>query len=1266
MSASVCVRGRSGYTMRKSMLGIILFLSVCIGIALFPAVAYATQDDPQDGPDASRVMDSEQANSDEAPDVSNVSARERLGQSEILINNQSVSETSMYRKIDTVTLRVTRNPHFSTRMKGLREDERKSCELFRGSTLRYAGKIDAGISGLMLQKARFSIRDDGGDLIWSGKDLEPLFRPLTKAVGQRNGVYQLEGNVPGCLGNVLASPQKVTFTLDNTAPQVIDITGVKGDEGRSLIPYEIKDKRYAVYAGAGVQTVSVHLRDMLPEEQRNESDPRTGDALHGNGASGLGGAGVRVYIPAPTDLEGKVIGEDVHIETHVDDNGQIVVPLEQEGFYDLQRITVEAEDHAGNVLHNAGILVKGKSGDTINYDAMVVDVENDNETDIVVEKKSDYADSRVPGYYFRGPVKAKFNVTDRWFPLCRQLSKLSSAMLEGSGGNTSPQISEGISELDWSTVDFGQWKRTGDYTWTLESDDILLKGHDKQVEGKYRIQFAYSGLQHEDTVSVKEYVMDWTAPKLGGITVSENKPVRWNWVFANKPVTVTLTDIYDAVSGICSPSATGSSDSNDCVGRGTESVKFGSLESMGSTDGIDGETSNATFAGSTAAGTVSFQLSEDGQRLDLSRTGISLTDAAGNPVDTGALNEYAGVNGSSANSEIKGIAGIAIDLLAPKVDVIYDNNDVRNGKYYKAHRSGTVTVHESNFDFTQLHDADVTVASITIDGRGKLTIPAKAFSNPSGDMKTYMAQFKADEEGAWEVMASYGDPGGHLLEPYHDEFVVDTTAPVLTLAFDNNNVVNGKYYNAARTGKITVVDRNFSDSDSVITVVAKDDSGKGYPGPALGQWKHEDREGGQQQWTVDIPFSGEMHYSMKVEATDLAGNAARPISEPEFVVDLTRPQISIINVENETAYAGTVAPLIRVDDTNLNQKNTTYRLVGARHGQIDIRKLGEGVTDKSEKSSRMIMFKDFERKSDIDDVYTLTAKSVDMAGNGCEVSKTFSVNRFGSTYSFDTNTQNLRGVYLKKTGDVRISEINVSGLHIDQSQVVIAKNDRAQLLGPGDYAISQDEDKGWSRTVYTIPANRFADDGYYRVLLQSMDKAGSLSQNTMDNKNAERTKSAEVNFAIDSTAPSARLLGVDSGSVYYEPEGKDSDIDAKDNMSVLRAELYVDGILAQSWDGNEMLDDKPRYVIPADATAHSVSVKVVDRAGNTAIADYDNIYIASNWWQYALHTPWIVSMMVFMGILSIAAMGGVAILIIGHRRRFAYRSNPFDLSGNDV
>ncbi|KFJ00008.1 Ig-like domain-containing protein [Bifidobacterium stellenboschense] len=1186
------------------------------------------------------------------------------GTAETLVNGKSVKENGQYytKDIESVTIKVKDDPAFAFRTAILKAKYGKT-NVFDGSSVQYSTKNENGLSATI---GDADIDTTAATLTWKGAKLNKLFVPLAKQIAagktQTNGNYTIKAPLTDGAVVLLASPKDVKFTLDEVAPEISKISGAEGVEGTSLVKgYTVKGKSYDVYAAAGNQQIKLYVKDLLPEGQSAKNVRDDDNVKNEVGTSGIDDRSVTFSVPAPVDLEGKEIGKAV-TDKKADDydpaKGVFTITLDQEGFYDLNDITVNVKDVAGNERKTASIL-SAPVKDKINYTAIVADVNDDNSAKLIVDDVKGNPESREPGYYYRGKTRATYEITDKWFPLYQKLTKLHTNVLAGSTGDTAPQDpNTGVTDVKELKVTDGTWKQNG-YTWTLADQPVELKGNNDEVEGKYHLNLTYNGLRPEQKNANKDFVMDWTAPKLGNLTSSVTSPAKWNWIFATTGVTVTLDGVNDPISGICSATATNSPDTHDCASKGEESVAFSQLGfDKWISDVSEHPAPAAVYAGTTAAGSISFSFDGDSQRLTLGNTSIALTDAAGNPVDTGALNKYEGVNGDKAANNVKGVEGIAIDTVAPTISIAYDNNDVRNGKYYKAHRTGTVTLVESNFDFSLKNEPARVIVTTTVDGE-KRTYGVASFSNPSGDRKTYVATFKADKDGDWTVDASYTDPGDHASNVIHEEFTVDTVAPKLTLTFDNNNVKNGMYYSADRNATVREVERNFSESESVITTTAKDDNKADQPAPGASGWVRTGGERESTEWTNHVAFTGELHYTIKATATDLAGNVAQEVSEPEFVIDKTKPSIKIDRVEDKTAYAGTVAPLITTDDTNIDMSKVKWTLKGAHRGELKDKKLPQSTT-KDTDNSQVVDFADFERKVDIDDVYTLTAEATDMAGNTYKTQKTFSANRFGSTYVFTAGTQNLRGAFIKKSQPVTVSEINVSGLDQGKSHVVVAKDASAKQLADKDFTMKTTDDKGWSRTEYTIPAKQFNEDGYYRVQLTSEDKAGNLSQNTMEKKDEDRKSNAEVNFALDTTAPTSAALGVTSGNVYLDQNGRNVGIDAKDNLQVASAEIAVDGETQATWNGNTLLKSTPTFRLPADGARHEITVTTVDKAGNQSTAVYDNITIASNWWQYAMSTAWIRNTIIFGVIIVIAAIAGAIVAISRRRKSLAYRNNPFD------
>lgn len=1082
---------------------------------------------------------------------------------------------------------------------------------------------------------------------------------------QRNGKYTFSPTSEEPLG--LFNPGSVI--LDGKKPQVSFKGGPSQSGHNKFIPkipkLKIKDNPYqnlsamVVSQKTGSTQYAFYFWDELPEgqltaKQKNEAG-RFSDTPN---TSGLNKSTLRVELPAPRDLTGKEIGP---AKTLTPDNpgGELVGPdrnnlaafqINAEGLYRMDQIKVHIADNAGNMLE---VPLAKLLGDKVKYDVLVVDRRETSVqgAQVRVQKAKGTPESTSPELYYRGDVNISYTVSDRWFPLYVTQEDLPAGFfsIELKEHPKDPASRYQVVPQKFSFNEFVQVERD---RWQLGGIKLpRAKDNPKMPkEGAYNLKWAYRGFAEEKTEGnvEKSFTIDYTGPKLGKLQVSPTGVVHAPWIFASSTFEATLGEIEDTVSGIDDKALGFKYYESNMADSAKPALGFSNVLADQERNPKPKLQYKAVKA--DMIGTATFRMSGDSQRLRFDQTAIGLTDKAGNPADTGYLGEFKDSD-LPTDKQGKRPVGVVVDKSAPTVEVAFDNNNARNQKYYKAGRTATVTVKESNFDLLRKLDRAQVVVTNSRDGNA-FTVPVEQFENPSGDKRTWVYRHRYDADGDWKLRAEVTDLAGRKSNAVEDEFVLDKLEPQLTVTFDNNHPTNGMYYNHPRTATVTIVDRNFSQADSPVVVQARDDAGRPTGAPS-GGWAKT----GKDTWSMRIPFTGESHYALLAKATDMAGNAAHEVKEPEFVIDTTKPEIKIGGVENLTAYSGTVRPVVVADDTNLDHSRVEYRLNGNYRGAVTDLLTRTKESDNHEE----IIYDDFDRDPKVDDIYQLNAKVTDMAGNSTEVMKTFSVNRFGSTYLFEGNTGNLRGKYLDAPQNVQVTEVNVSGLENNLTQVQVAKNDQLQTLSPESYSrIGQTTKAGWSATKYTIPAKLFNKAGYYRVLFSSIDKAGNLSQNTMDKKNEAHNATAELKFAIDKQKPQVRTGALESNKVYYD-ESKDIDVNAKDNLALSAAQIEVDGQVVRTWDGAELDKNVPAYRLAADAQPHDITLRVQDKAGNESVAAYSNVVVARSFWRYLLANPLLLA-----GVLVGAALVGIGLIalivaLVRRRRRLAYRHNPFGM-----
>ena len=392
-----------------------------------------------------------------------------------------------------------------------------------------------------------------------------------------------------------------------------------------------------------------------------------------------------------------------------------------------------------------------------------------------------------------------------------------------------------------------------------------------------------------------------------------------------------------------------------------------------------------------------------------------------------------------------------IDVTAPTIEVEYDNNDVQNGRYFKADRVATVTVTERNFS-SDLIDISTQSSNISSWSYSK-------GSDANGDDDKWTAEITYHVDGEYTLDISGEDLLGQSAGSTSysgtapQDFVIDKTAPVLTLEFDRNDPSNGKYYNSARTATLSVDDVNFG-GQADITVNA---SGGGAAPAFTFTGK-----------SSSATFHVDGIYSFAGTVTDMAGNVSLPIDCEEFVIDQTAPVITFHDVEDMTAYGksdSAFAPYITIDDTNFDPTGVTVTMSRMKWDSE------EEMTDFGGLNGSTWQLKELEQIPENDAVYTLNVRVQDMAGNpnSDETYVTFSLNRYGSVYVLGEETSALlEQYYTNEAQELTLTEYNLSNQADSWIDVSRNSEEETQLTKYTDYRVQQQGDSGndcnWKQT----------------------------------------------------------------------------------------------------------------------------------------------------------------------------------------------------------
>ena len=150
-----------------------------------------------------------------------------------------------------------------------------------------------------------------------------------------------------------------------------------------------------------------------------------------------------------------------------------------------------------------------------------------------------------------------------------------------------------------------------------------------------------------------------------------------------------------------------------------------------------------------------------------------------------------------------------IDKTNPVINISFNNNDVRNGKYYNDTRTATVNIEEHNFS---TDGVDLTTTANIQEG--SVTAPGASGWSSNGDTNTATVPFTQD--GNYTMHVECVDLAGNEAEPEDvDEFVVDTTAPELEIT----GVEDHMAYSGDVAPAITYHDINYDPSSANVSIV---------------------------------------------------------------------------------------------------------------------------------------------------------------------------------------------------------------------------------------------------------------------------------------------------------------------------------------------------------------------------------------------------------------------------------------------------------------
>lgn len=565
-----------------------------------------------------------------------------------------------------------------------------------------------------------------------------------------------------------------------------------------------------------------------------------------------------------------------------------------------------------------------------------------------------------------------------------------------------------------------------------------------------------------------------------------------------------------------------------------------------------------------------------------------------------------------------------IDKTAPVMIVkMNDNDDDKYAGFFKDNRTYEVIILERNFindnvtfvvtvedengkespvtidaNFKADMDGDKPQSTIDENGVEYYTYKWSSEFEVDGDYKFSISSVDLAENETLDESVSYvnSDDNSEDIRAISNVFTVDKTLPLISVRYDNNTFANDKYFAKARTAKVVIKEHNFDVERVDFSKMIGTLNGNRLEKQPEVQWTHEGNT-----HTAVIVFNVDGDYTFDVQATDMAANESETVdygdsaAPNDFVVDQTIVKPIIGGITNGGAYKKDVVPTISFND--VNYKSYEVKLERTRYGEKNVNVTTDfikGITEEAQGISGS--FDTFEWDVKNDGIYKLSINVFDKAGNTESEEYTFSVNRFGSVYTYENELADLikdGGQYVHSVDkDLVITEYNADKLLEGSLQILITRDGESIDV---DYT-SDPEDinaevgiggSGWYQYNYTIKASNFKEDGVYKISLASKyatsdsaeNDSTSVPENSFDEQGNEILDT--MNFTVDSVAPEIRnIVNLDK-----KVAEKDKIIDGKlkveytivDVGGLKSIQVIVNGKTIQNLTAEDIADNAYNY-----------------------------------------------------------------------------------------
>ncbi|MCM3668149.1 Ig-like domain-containing protein [Mesobacillus maritimus] len=400
-----------------------------------------------------------------------------------------------------------------------------------------------------------------------------------------------------------------------------------------------------------------------------------------------------------------------------------------------------------------------------------------------------------------------------------------------------------------------------------------------------------------------------------------------------------------------------------------------------------------------------------------------------------------------------------IDTIKPKIQILdaKTGSAVKNKDYDAENKVVSIVVDEHNFANNQVN-IEVTATNTVTNERKKVSVGDWDVWNETSKLK-----MKFEEEFEYKISVTSKDKAKNEADAQTVIFTVDHTNPELEIS----GIEDGEHYKRKKA-TFRVDDTNIDLNKTNLKVLR---NGQAYPVGKL-------TASGKTVGSRTFDFTEEGNYEVFLNSTDKAGRKTthKPIA---FIIDHTNPVVKVDGVEQDSFNPSSKKVTISVNEKNYATNDVELNVTknGAPFN------IGKFVTTKQAYSQLSHNFTQ-------DGLYTISASSIDKAGNGpVSVKRTFTIDKTNPAIEI-TGVEN--GAYYNVDKPVQIA---IRDVNLDVNKVTVTRN--GARYNAGGFSVN-----GQLASF----SHNFSGEGEYHIVVDATDQAGN-------------SFSREVQFTIDKTDP---------------------------------------------------------------------------------------------------------------------------------------------------